>query len=474
MTRIKNLFSGNSIYYLFVLFAAMGVAGVSGYFIGYREGSVTLTSPPTHLGLINTNMTGDPGLVLDDPGQRIDFGNFWRTWHILEKNFAPTSTSTRAASSTEMHVVGAIEGLARSYNDPYTVFIPKKEALAFKEQVNGEFEGIGAALNQENGVTKVVAILPHSPAEAAGLAKGALILAVDGDTTADEGLETIIPRIRGPRDTTVVLTIMREGASQEEKLPIIRGTVAIPTTATRVVTAAQSVIAAAAEKARKSAAALSGAVAEAVKEKEEQAEKQEFFVLLLAQFAKSSIDAFIADLKKFAESDTRYLIIDLRNNPGGYMGVAVDLASYFLPEGALIVTDRSGAQSQAVEYRSVGHDTLNALTSRRIVVIVNRNSASASEILAGALQDHGVAKIVGERSFGKGSVQTLVDIGDIGSLKITISRWFTPLGKNISETGIIPDILVDPADPKYASSTDPFIDAATETLLDDSLWEKQE
>jgi C-terminal peptidase prc len=134
--------------------------------------------------------------------------------------------------------------------------------------------------------------------------------------------------------------------------------------------------------------------------------------------------------------------------------------------------EKQGANGIATEYRSFGYETLAgiATSSRRIVVLVNRNSASASEILAGALQDYGVAKIVGEQSFGKGSVQTIVDIGQLGTLKITIARWYTPKGNNIGYTGITPDITVDFKNPKYASSTDPFMDAAVETILDDSLW----
>ena len=240
-------------------------------------------------------------------------------------------------------------------------------------------------------------------------------------------MNEIIPRIRGPKGTTVTLTIGDDQSDETRDIAITRGTVAIPTTATKVITASKSVIEAAIAKAKENAKTLTGAASTAfIEEKAAEAAKREFFTLRLAAFAKSSVDAFIADLERFAESDTPYLIIDLRNNPGGYLDVAVDLASYFLPEGELVVTDRSGAQSRILEYRSKGHHLLDAIAQRRIVVILNRNSASASEILAGALRDHGVAKIVGERSFGKGSVQTLVDVGELGSLKFTISAGTRP------------------------------------------------
>ncbi len=474
MSFWKNVFSFSSTFAkVLVLPLLVAVAGYGGYAIGYKDGSGTLISPPGFLGLYNTATLSEPTLVLEDPGKSVDFSNFWKTWYILEKNFNPAATSTFSASTTESRVAGAIAGLAQSYGDPYTVFIPKKQAEVFKESVNGEFEGIGAVLSIENGAVFVSALLPKSPAESAGVEVGSVLVAVDGQSILGENLEQIVRRIRGAKGTDVVLSVRRPNAEAQSDVTITRGLVAIPTTATRVVSAAKSVIDAVVEKTKKRIEGMAGAVGAVFKEaeeKEEQAAKQEFFVLQLAQFAKSSVEAFIADLNKFAESDTPYLIIDLRGNPGGFLEVAVDLSSYFLPKDALVVSSRTGPDASASEYKSVGYHTLDKLKGRRIVVIVDKNSASASEILAGALQDHGVAKVVGERSFGKGSVQSLVDIGDLGSLKITISRWYTPNGKNISETGIVPDVVVDSADPKFASSTDPFIDAATETLLEDSLW----
>lgn len=452
-------------------------AGYGGYAIGFKDGSGTLVSPPGFLGLYNTATLSEPTLVLADPGKTVDFSNFWKTWYILEKNFNPAATSTFSASTTEARVAGAITGLAQSYGDPYTVFIPKKQADVFKENVNGEFEGIGAVLSIENGTVFVSALLPQSPAENAGVEVGSILVAVDGQSILGENLEQIVRRIRGAKGTDVVLSVRRPAAEAQSDVTITRGVVAIPTTATRVVSAAKSVIDSVIEKTKKRIEGLAGAVGAAVTKKEveekaTQAAKQEFFVLQLVAFAKSSVDAFIKDLEKFADSDTPYLIIDLRSNPGGFLEVAVNLASYFLPKDALIVSSRTGPDATPSEYKSAGYHTLDKLKSRRIVVIVDKNSASASEILAGALQDHGVARVVGERSFGKGSVQSLIDIGDLGSLKITISRWYTPNGKNISHEGIQPDVIVNVADPKFASSTDPFMDAAIETLLDDESWKQ--
>jgi carboxyl-terminal processing protease len=453
-------------------FIALFVLAVfAGYVGGYKQGSANLASVPAYI--LNQSSSGDPSMAVADSARAVDFAEFWKTWNILETNFAPTSTSSAATSTDQTRLAGAIAGLAASYNDPYTVFIPKEQEADFKQMVNAEFEGIGAVIaNNDAGEFGVAGILPKSPAEAAGLLPGDRLLAVDANPVEGQELTNVVSHIRGPKGTVVTLTIARGKSQKESTIEITRGVVTIPTTATKVVTATKSVLAAAVAKASAAAAALTGKAREEAEAKVAETAKQQFFVLQLATFAKTSTDAFVSDLARFAQSDTNNLIIDLRNNPGGYLDTAQDLASYFLPKDAVVVSERHGANSIVTEYRSRGYDVLKdkPLEKRRIVVLLNRNSASASEILAGALQDYKAAKVVGEQSFGKGSVQTVIDIGAVGSLKVTIARWYTPLGKTISHVGITPDIVVDLKDPKYASSTDPYMDAAVETLLDDSQW----
>ncbi|MBP9757933.1 MAG: PDZ domain-containing protein, partial [Candidatus Pacebacteria bacterium] len=385
------------------LVLAIALVGFGSFAFGYKKGSAQLASPLPSL--FNTSSSGDPAMILGDSARSIDFGDFWRTWNILDRNFSPTSTSTPVNGTTteQMRVMYAIDGLVRSYEDPYTVFIPKEAADNFKESVNAEFEGIGAALSDETKEVLVTGLLPNSPAEKSGLAVGDRIMAVDSNLVTGVPLADIISHIRGAKGTDVVLTVLKAKTKKETNITITRGVVAIPTTATRVVTAAKSVVAAAVKKAAAAAAALPGMSGD-TKAAEEQAAmdaaNQKFFVLQLSTFAKSSTDAFIADLGKFAKSNTQNLIIDLRNNPGGYIETADDLASYFLPKDALVVSERQGANNIIREHRSRGYDLLKDATStRRIVVLVNRNSASASEILAGALQDYKVAKVIGEQSF---------------------------------------------------------------------------
>ncbi len=330
------------------------------YKLGYSRGSADLTTPPLPGLLANTQTSGDLSLILDDPAAKVNFGDFWKTWSILDKNFAPTASSSPLASSTKARVAGAIDGLVRSYNDPYTVFIPKEQAVAFKEQVNGEFEGIGAVLTDVSGEIVVSGVLQGSPASKAGIVAGSRIRAVDGQSTIGQEVRAVIPHIRGPKGSTVALTILRPKSEKQEEVTVVRDTVAIPTTATRVVSATKGVLAAIAEKTSSLIAALPGSQQKKeANERALQAAKQKFFVLQLSTFAKSSTDAFITDLRNFARSDTKNLIIDLRNNPGGYLDVAQDLASYFLPSDTLVVTEKTGATQKVTEYRSRGYGVLD-------------------------------------------------------------------------------------------------------------------
>jgi carboxyl-terminal processing protease len=230
--------------------------GLVGYAYGYRNGAGDIATPPFSAHLTNTASSGDLSVVLDDPATKTDFSDFWKTWNILDKNFAPTSTSSSATSTSEERVAGAIAGLVASYNDPYTVFLPKENAASFKEQVNGEFEGIGAGLDitTADGVV-IIGTLKGSPAEKAGLKPGDRIIAVDGEPTLGKLLEDVIPHIRGPKGTVVALTIAHPKSTSQQIVDVTRGNIVIPTTATRVVNGAKNVVAAVVAKATAAAAA---------------------------------------------------------------------------------------------------------------------------------------------------------------------------------------------------------------------------
>ena len=408
----------------------------------------------------------------------VDFTPYWRVWNVLERKFIPFSTSTDAQVPLDERLYSSIEGLVKSYNDPYTVFMRPKISKEFKIQTQGSLEGIGSVIGERDGALLIVQPLKDSPAEKAGLRTGDHIQKVDGTETAGMPVEDAVQLIRGQGGTQVVLTIKREGEEVREYV-VTRGKIEIPSTTHAVVerevpkiavTDTSSDVGAdtdtdADDVTKKPAAGSSEQDADSAATEEGETEPVEtetrdFYVLRLFSFSKSSVNAFERELRDFIESGSDALIIDLRGNPGGYIDAAVNIAGWFLPDQTVVVREFRGPEHREIVYRTQGR-TLFEDTVPQITLLVDGASASASEILAGALQEHGVATVVGAQTFGKGSVQELVEITDELSLKVTVSRWYTPNGVSISKSGLTPDVVVDV---ENASSSDPFIDAAIDVL----------
>ncbi len=350
---------------------------------------VTGTSVPKEVGVANA-----------------DFAPLWKTWTILnEKIVAPQSTTTKAVTNQDK-VWGAIQGLAASYGDPYTVFFPPQESKAFAEAVKGSFGGVGMEVTMKDKVITVVTPLRNTPAERAGIKANDRIVEIDGISTLNMSLDKAVSMMHGNPGTIVKLKLIRESERRELDLTITRAIIEIPTIETEL--------------------------------------KDDVFVIRLFSFTENSAtkfkDALVEFSTYFDKGTTNKLIIDLRKNPGGYLESAVDIASFFLPEGKEIVREAGNRQYGEKVYRSRGFDVFG--DKLKIAVIIDGGSASASEIVASALQDHGKAIVVGERSFGKGSVQELVPITSDTSLKVTIAQWLTPKGNSISENGVTPDVVV--------------------------------
>jgi carboxyl-terminal processing protease len=296
---------------------------------------------------------------------------------------------------------GMIEGYVASYKDPYTIFFPPTEAKSFTENVQGSFGGVGMNVGMKEGQIVVIAPLKDSPAMKAGILAGDIITAVDGKSVLGSSSDEAVNLIRGKIGTKVTITVIHPKSTATTDITITRDTIKIPTIDTE--------------------------------------KKSGVFVIHLYNFSAESPDLFRNALNDFIASGYKYLVIDLRGNPGGYLDAAVDMASFFLKDGQVVVSEKQGKDETVINHRSLGLAGVPAGT--KTVVLVDRGSASASEILAGALKDQGVAKIVGEKTFGKGSVQELVNFDDGSALKVTIAKWFTPNGVNISVSGIKPDIL---------------------------------
>ncbi len=319
----------------------------------------------------------------------------------LDSKFVFWKSSSTLPTMKELEY-GVIRGYVESFKDPYTVFMPPKEAKSFAQNVKGSFGGVGMTVGMKDGNIVVIAPLKDSPSMKAGIKSGDIITAVDKKSVIGMTSEEAVTYIRGELDTPVTITVLHSGAKTTNDITIIRKEIKIPTIDTE--------------------------------------KKSDVFVLRLYNFSAESPDLFRNAMNDFVQSGLQRLIIDLRGNPGGYLEASVNMASYFLREGQVVVSEKQGKQEAQVNHRSTGIIGLPATT--KVVVIVDNGSASASEILAGALKDHGIAKVVGVKSFGKGSVQELINLDGGASLKVTIAKWFTPNGVNISEQGIVPDFEV--------------------------------
>jgi carboxyl-terminal processing protease len=385
--------------------------GVSESF-GSRAAAAQFTIPGTSITLLGSS-SAQPSDV--------EFAQFWQAWQLLQNNFVQTHASNTIPTDKEK-VYGAIEGLTASYDDPYTVFLPPAEAKQFNEDIKGAFGGVGMELGERNGSLTVVSPLKNSPAAAAGIRAGDIILAIDGKAAEHMAVDAAVKLIRGEVGTMVELILKRAGVVEPLTITITRQTIQIP-------------------------------IINAYKRPDG------IFVIELYSFSESSPELFRGALRDYFESGATKLILDLRGNPGGYLEAAVQMASYFLPVGEAIVTEDYAGKSDNVVHRSLGY---NVFTNKKLsmAILVDQGSASASEILAGALSQHGVAKLIGTRTFGKGSVQQLMQLGGGAELKVTVAKWLTPNGKSISDGGLTPDIDIKRTPEEFAAGKDPQKDAA--------------
>ncbi len=346
-----------------------------------------------------------------------DFAPFWKAWHIVDQKF-PGADDVAAKE----RVYGAIKGLLASFDDPYTTFFPPEENEIFQTQISGEFSGVGIEIGMKDGVLTVIAPLKGTPAERAGLKAGDKIIKIGDQITADFDIDKAIDLIRGEAGTAVTLTILREGDKEPLIFELTRAKITLPT----VDTEARS--------------------------------KEGVFIISLYNFSSHSAELFRGALQEYLRSGYEKLILDLRGNPGGYLSASVDIAGWFLPEGTVVVKEIGKTSDDVTLHVSRGRKLFP--DDHQLLVLVDNGSASASEILAGALSEHGVGVLAGSQTFGKGSVQEVVKITPDTSMKVTVARWYTPHGVSISENGLTPTVELAPSD----AAGDSQLDAAVHYL----------
>jgi carboxyl-terminal processing protease len=320
-------------------------------------------------------------------------------------------------------IYGAISGMVKSLEDPFSGFMNPEESQQFSEDMQGTFEGIGTEIGIKNDILTIIAPIEGTPAAKAGLKAGDMVIKIDDTVTTDMSVDEAVAKIRGPKGTEVRLTILREKNGDPKEITIVRDTIN-------------------------------------VKSVNAEFKDDGIAIVKISKFGDDTTFEFDKVSNEIISRKAKGIVVDLRNNPGGYLETAVDLASKFVPRDELVVAEES-RDSKKNEFRARGGDILNGIP---VSVLVNSGSASASEILAGALRDNLGVKLVGKKTFGKGSVQQLEKMSEGSSLRITVARWLTPRGDYIMEKGIDPDIEIELTDEDYNQGHDPQLNKALEIL----------
>ncbi len=347
-----------------------------------------------------------------------DFGTFWQAWQTINDNYLRNGSTTN-----QTKVYGAVQGLVGSLKDPYSAFFTPADNTQFQEDITGDFGGIGAQLGIDaNGQLEIIAPLKGTPAEAAGLRAKDWIAAIDATSTEGMTVDQAVKLIRGPEGTTVILSILRSGWDKPKDFKITRANIVVPNVAFE----------------------MKGNVAH----------------ISLLEFTQDSDQAFYDALVKALKANAQGIVLDLRDDPGGYLEVAVDIAGYFVKPGSLVVKEVGRAVPEQ-DFKSQGDGALDTMP---LVVLVNGGSASASEILAGALRDDRGVKLVGETTFGKGTVQELEPLTDGSAIKLTVAHWVLPSGRILDRDGLTPDYLVKLTDDDIANKRDPQLAKALQVI----------
>lgn len=419
LKTIRNLFVG-----LAILVITFGV--------GYRTGKNGIGQQWVQ----NTSFTGNAS----NKPATVDFSLFWEVWDRLNRYYID-----KTAIDAQKMVNGAISGMVSSLGDPYTVFLPPNQNKEAKEDLGGKFEGIGAQLGIKDKKIVIVAPLKDTPAQKAGLKPGDWILKVDNKDTINWSLPETVAKIRGPKGSNVLLTVLHKDASKSADISVVRDTINVESVEWEV------------KKFKKENGKLKIT-------KGECNDCEQIVYLKLSRFGDQTTDEWnraIDEINfKFKILDFKYkgLVLDLRNNPGGYLSGSVFIASEFLKDGTVVIQESiaSGKQTYTV-------DRKGRLTDVPIVILVNKGSASASEIVAGALQVRNRGKVVGETSFGKGSVQEAQELPGGAGIHITTAKWLLPNGKWINGSGVEPDVKAENDDNK--PDEDIQLETAIETLV---------
>jgi carboxyl-terminal processing protease len=392
---------------------------LGGYYFGVNKINLDWTNYKPVLNI--SSKEPPPGII------NVDFNPFWVVWQKLAQSYYD-----KAKLDPQKMLNGAITGMVGSVGDPFTLYLPPVQNNNFKQGLAGQFSGIGAELGTKDKDIIVISPLDGSPAEKAGIKAGDVITAVNGEQTLGWSLAQTVEKIRGPKGTEVALAVVHKDNGEKADIKITRDVITVKSVAMDIRNAKCD---------SKNCQILpkgdscSGNTCE------------KFAYLRLSQFGDNTNAEWVSLVKGISDKlksdkNIKGVVLDLRNNPGGYLTDATFIASEFLPKNEVVVSEDNGNQKTPM---SVTRD--GSLLTPKLIVLLNKGSASASEIVAGALRDYKRAQIVGETSFGKGTVQEAEDLGDGAGLHVTIAKWLTPNGTWLNGKGLIPDFAVN-LDPK--------------------------
>ncbi|MGC9046538.1 MAG: S41 family peptidase [Minisyncoccia bacterium] len=328
-----------------------------------------------------------------------------------------------ASSVTNQDLLyGAASGIVNALNDPYSVFLTPSDAKKFNQDVTGNFGGIGAELGIKNSNLVIIAPLKNSPAEKAGIKSNDIIVAIDGTSTLNMSIDQAVKLIRGTVGTPVVLSILRSSWNKPKDFKIIRQEIQTPTLDSKMI-------------------------------------DNNILYIHLYAFNSNANSLFYQAVLNGLINNAKGLILDLRGNPGGFLQTAIDLSGWFVKKGTVVVQEKSPGETEY--FKAYGNE---ALANFPVVVLVDDGSASASEILAGALRDDRNIKLIGEKTFGKGTVQQIETLSDGSEIKISIAQWLTPKGYTIDKVGLMPDYKVPITDDDIKNNKDPQLQKAIQVL----------
>ncbi len=393
----------------------IGAAVIGAFYFGYKQG---LKNPEFIIvkGVSNTS----------SQEKNVDFNLFWQSWETLKEKYVDADKITN-----QDLLYGAISGILSATGDPHTNFFPPKQAKGFNEEISGEFGGIGIEIGVRQNQLTVIAPLKNTPAEKAGIKAGDKILKINGESTIGVTAEEAVNVIRGEKETKVILTIGRDEWSEPKDIELIRDIIQVPTLDWKI-----------------------------INENGKEISRNGILYVQLYNFYEKAPFLFYQMAIQSAFLNPQGIILDLRNNPGGYLDAAVNIAGWFLEKGAVVVKEKFKSGDAQI-FTANGTKFYKDIP---VVVLINEGSASASEILAGALRDNRHIKLVGKKSFGKGSVQEVIELKDNSLLKITIAHWFTPNNTLIEKEGLTPDYEVNLTEDDIKNKKDPQLGKAIELV----------